>query len=356
MEGYGIRLARAEDARALLSIYAPYVTGTSVTFEYEAPSLEEFAGRVTSILADYPYLVCEHGGEIVGYAYAHRYKERAAYQWDAELSIYLSQAQQGRGVGRALYGALIELLRMQNVKNVYGGLLHPNVKSERMHEALGFTRVGFFPQTGYKNGAWRDVVWYGMQISACQGAPEPLRSIRSLDAAAVSEVLARYAARLNRAPGARTRVELARCDGTDARFIALTRALDEELKERYGAQMTFYGAFNKIADVETAVVASIGGEPAACGCFKPFSEGCVEMKRIYAAPRFRGRGAARAVLAELERWAQEAGYARVVLETGTGQPEAIGLYESGGYTRIPNYPPYEDVFNSVCYEKRLTNE
>ena len=111
MEGYGIRLARLEDARALLSIYAPYVTGTSVTFEYEAPSLEEFTGRVKSILADYPYLVCERGGEIVGYAYAHRYKERAAYQWDAELSVYLNEMHHGRGVGRALYGALIEMTR-----------------------------------------------------------------------------------------------------------------------------------------------------------------------------------------------------------------------------------------------------
>lgn len=356
MEGYGIRLARSEDARALLAIYTPYVTGTPVTFEYEVPSAEEFAGRIRSVQADYPYLVCERNGEIAGYAYAHRYKERAAYQWDAELSVYLDETHHGRGAGRALYGALIELLRMQNVKNVYGCLLHPNPRSERLHEALGFTRVGFFPRTGYKNGAWRDVVWYGMQISACLDAPEPLRPIGALDAAAVNAVLARYAARLNRAPGEQARFELARCDGGDARFAALTRALDEELGERYGAQMAFYGAFNKSADVETAVVASIGGEPAACGCFKPFSEGCVEMKRIFVDSRFRGQGAARAVLSELERWAREAGYARAVLETGTGQPEAIGLYESSGYRRIPNYPPYEDVHNSVCYEKHLTKD
>ena len=155
---------------------------------------------------------------------------------------------------------------------------------------------------------------------------------------------------------ARHEITFTRCTGQDADFRALVDALDEELNERYGAQMAFYGAFNKIADVETAVVASIGGEPAACGCFKPFSEGSAEIKRIYVEPRFRGQGAARAVLAELERWAREAGFIRAVLETGTGQPEAIGLYESGGYTRIPNYPPYEDVFNSVCYEKRLMQD
>ena len=99
MANYTIRRAKMEDAQALLAIYAPYVTDTPVTFEYEVPSLGEFTGRIQSVSADYPYLVCERDGTAIGYAYAHRYKERAAYQWDAELSVYLSGESRGQGLG-----------------------------------------------------------------------------------------------------------------------------------------------------------------------------------------------------------------------------------------------------------------
>ena len=144
-----------------------------------------------------------------------------------------------------------------------------------------------------------------------------------------------------------------RCDGADANFQTLIAALDAELTDRYGAQMDFYGAFNGVQGVYTAVVALDDGKPAGCGCFKPLSDGSVEMKRIFVAPEARKKGIARGVMARLEEWAAELGYTRAVLETGTSQPEAIGLYESIGYQRIKNYPPYVGVHNSVCYEKRL---
>ncbi len=144
-----------------------------------------------------------------------------------------------------------------------------------------------------------------------------------------------------------------RCTGMDADFRALVDALDGELDERYGAQMEFFGQYNHSNDVQNAVVLSIDGTPAGCGCFKQFSENTVEMKRIFVPKRFRGLGAARAVMAELEAWARELGYVFAVLETGILQPEAIRLYEAAGYGRIPNYPPYENVLESVSYQKKL---
>jgi len=148
-------------------------------------------------------------------------------------------------------------------------------------------------------------------------------------------------------------LELTRCTGLDPVFRALIDALDEELNERYGAQMEFFGQHNQSNDVKNAVVISLDGEPAGCGCFKPFSQDSVEMKRIFVQKAFRCQRLARAVLAELEAWARELGYPYAVLETGILQPEAIRLYEATGYERIPNYPPYVGVLESVCFRKKL---
>ena len=148
-------------------------------------------------------------------------------------------------------------------------------------------------------------------------------------------------------------LSITRCTGKDEPFRALIDALDEELNERYGAQMDFFGQYNHSSDVSTALVAWIDGERAGCGCFKPYSDNTVEMKRIFVPKRFRGRGVARAVMAELEAWARELGYAVAILETGILQPEAIRLYEAAGYERIPNYPPYENVAESVSCRKML---
>lgn len=146
---------------------------------------------------------------------------------------------------------------------------------------------------------------------------------------------------------------LKRCTGADADFRAMVASLDEELGARYGAQMAFFGPHNHSADVQQALVIYADGLPVGCGCFKPFSADSVEMKRIFVLSAYRGRRLARALMAELEVWAREIGYAFAVLETGILQPDAIRLYETAGYDRIPNYPPYEGVKESVCFRKRL---
>lgn len=187
------RFATVQDAEALLSIYAPYITDTAVTFECEVPSVEEFSQRVRSIVADYPYIVCVEGGRIFGYAYGHRQMERSAYQWNAELSVYIEHGHQHRGIGSVFYRSLIELLRLQNICTVYGGITTPNTGSERLHESLGFSRLGTYHHTGFKCGAWHDVTWFEKQIGNYGTAPLPFRSIRDIPAAMLNETLSRCA-------------------------------------------------------------------------------------------------------------------------------------------------------------------
>lgn len=182
MSTFRIRLATVEDAPGILDVYAPYID-TPITFEEEAPAPEAFEDRVATILERYPYLVAEtqddgngKGGaerEIVGYAYAHAQHERIAYQWGAELSVYLSPSAQGHGVGTALYRAMIALLKAQGVKTLYGLVTAGNAASDRLHEGFGFSAMGVQRHAGYTCGAWHDVTWYVKEIGAFEDDPKP---------------------------------------------------------------------------------------------------------------------------------------------------------------------------------------
>lgn len=189
METGRIRMATQADAPALLAIYAPYVVDTPITFEYAPPSWEEFCRRMEKVMAEYPYLVWESAGEILGYAYAGKNRERAAYQWGAELSVYIKRGAQGRGMGRVLYTVLMELLRLQNIKTVYGAVTVPNPASQGLHTALGFASVGVFRKTGYKQGAWLDVEWYEKMIGSFEEAPSGIIPIGQVPQQAIEEVL-----------------------------------------------------------------------------------------------------------------------------------------------------------------------
>ena len=180
MEAVTIRPAVPEDAPALLAIYAPYVRETAVTFEYEIPSPEEFAGRIRRILERYPYLAAQSGDEVLGYACAGPFKERAAYDWSVETTIYLRQDQRGRGLGRRLYGALEALLTAQNVLNCNACIALPQVEDEtltlaslRFHQRLGYTPAGQFHQCGYKFGRWYHMVWMEKFLGAHSLPPAP---------------------------------------------------------------------------------------------------------------------------------------------------------------------------------------
>ena len=195
-EHFTIREAAESDAAALLDIYAPYIRETAITFEYDVPAAEEFAARIGDIARTHPYLVCERDGKPVGYAYAHRIRERAAYDWAAELSVYLAPAAQGQGAGTALYRCLIELLAMQNLRILYGCVTLPNEKSERLHEKLGFAPVGVWHGAGWKFGRWHDVGWLEKRLGG-DGAAQPVIPFPQLDGQKIQECLDRYTEMLN---------------------------------------------------------------------------------------------------------------------------------------------------------------
>lgn len=171
---YTIRLATGADAAALLAIYAPYVRDTTVSFEYEVPTISEFAGRIDKVRArPLPWLLAERQGRVVGYAYAGPHRERAAYQWAVEVSVYVQAADHGTGVAGQLYAALFGLLRRQGYVNAYAGITLPNGKSEAFHRRCGFELVGTYRRVGYKFGAWRDVRWLVKELQEPPAEPAP---------------------------------------------------------------------------------------------------------------------------------------------------------------------------------------
>ena len=184
-----IRMAVPEDAEAILNIYGPYIDHTVITFEYERPHLSVFAERIRKIACDYPYLVYEEGGKICGYAYAHRQMERAAYQWNAELSVYVDDEAKGKGIGKALYGAILEILKRQNFRNVYAGVTYPNERSQNLHRHYGFALLGVYHNTGYKFGKWHDVMWFEKFLNEGQKEPQPLLSVHDLAQEVINEIL-----------------------------------------------------------------------------------------------------------------------------------------------------------------------
>ena len=178
----------ARDAAGILAVYAPYIRETAITFETEVPALAAFERRVAEIGADFPYLVLEVDGELAGYAYAHRQAERAAYAWNAELSIYLAGKWCGKGLGAPLYRLLERLLAMQGYVNLYGVITASNRGSIALHEKLGYRQIGLHERTGWKFGQWQDVAWLHKRVG--EGEPGPILSLAALDPAQVAREIA----------------------------------------------------------------------------------------------------------------------------------------------------------------------
>lgn len=198
---YTLRLAKPDDAEKLLEIYAPFVISndralSDVSFEYEVPSIEEFTERIKNISADYPYIVCEYDGRLLGYVYAHPYIQRAAYQWGSEVTIYLAPEGQGRGLGKVMYAALEALLRLQGIVVTYACITASNEHSVKMHEACGYKIIGTFNNTGFKHGHWLDMVWMEKVIAEYPEQPELIRKIGELQPEAVAAVLKEASAKL----------------------------------------------------------------------------------------------------------------------------------------------------------------
>ena len=177
-----IRSARPEDAEALLTIYAPYVEKTAITFEYEVPSIQDFARRITETLKSFPYLVLEDGGEIRGYAYAGTFKGRSAYDWAVETTVYIRQNAHGKGYGKALYTALEDELKRRHFLNAYACIAYSETEDETLthasplfHEHMGYTLCGTFRQCGYKFGRWYDMIWMEKHLGDHPSDPLPVQ-------------------------------------------------------------------------------------------------------------------------------------------------------------------------------------
>jgi len=192
-----VQIVRAQpsDAHAILSIYAPYIMLTAATFEVDVPHWDDFGKRIEQISGEFPYLLLFADGELVGYAYAHKQAERAAFAWNAELSIYLRMDRRDKGLGGPLYELLIDLLAMQGYVNVYGVITGGNMGSIRMHERLGFSEVGCHKKTGYKFGEWYDTVWMHKRIGG-DGVPGELLRFDELDGEKVDGRIAKACAQI----------------------------------------------------------------------------------------------------------------------------------------------------------------
>lgn len=180
MNEFVIRFAEKNDAEAILKIYAPYVISTSITFEYAVPIIDEISSRVEKTKENYPYIVCELNNQVIGYAYASRYKVRDAYDWNVELSIYVDKKYTHKGVGRGLYTCILQILAHQNVKNVYSIITSPNKSSVKLHEFFGFKKLGFYPNCGYKLDSWHDIIIMGKNLGDYKEPPKPFIKINDL--------------------------------------------------------------------------------------------------------------------------------------------------------------------------------
>jgi phosphinothricin acetyltransferase len=159
-----MRSARPADAAAMLTIYAPYVEQTAVSFELAPPSLEEFTVRLTKALQGWAWLLAEQDGVVVGYAYGSSHRDRPAYRWSTETSVYVAPGCQRQGIGRALMHALLLQLEQAGLCNAYAGVALPNPASEALHLGLGFRPIGSFPAVGRKFDSWHDVAWFHKQL------------------------------------------------------------------------------------------------------------------------------------------------------------------------------------------------
>ncbi|SEM05294.1 GNAT family N-acetyltransferase [Haloferax larsenii] len=171
-----LRAATESDLPAIRDIYAPFVDETAITFAYDSPTDEGLRTKLRQ-KTHHPWLVCELDGRVVGYAYAGPVRERDAYQWAVEASVYVDPEYQRRGIARGLYAALFEILERQGYVTTYAVITTPNPASIAFHESMGFERVGRFDAVGYKHGTWHDVEWWARDLRARPDDPQTPSSV-----------------------------------------------------------------------------------------------------------------------------------------------------------------------------------
>jgi L-amino acid N-acyltransferase YncA len=171
-----LRYAAPDDAPFIQAIYRPYVENTTISFELIPPDVEEMRQRIAKTLVTHPWLVYVNpDGDLIGYAYATKNRDRLAYQWSVDVSVYLAPSGYRQGIGRALYTALFDLLCLQGFYNAFAGIALPNDASIGLHRSFGFQPAGVLPRVGYKLGQWRDVSWHSLTLQPYADHPTPPR-------------------------------------------------------------------------------------------------------------------------------------------------------------------------------------
>jgi L-amino acid N-acyltransferase YncA len=171
-----IRPVQIPDAEAVLNIYSPYIESTATTFETTVPTVEDFAARIRINTEKYPWLVAEDEGKVIGYAYASKHREREAYQWCVECSVYVSEDYHRKGIAKELYSKLFDILEQCGYVNIYAGITLPNPKSHSFHSKMGFEAIGIYKNIGYKLGRWHDVAWLVKTINPHRNDPPAPRT------------------------------------------------------------------------------------------------------------------------------------------------------------------------------------
>lgn len=187
---YTIRLITPADAKEALDVYAPYVLTTANTFEYVVPSETDFLNKIEKITAQYPWLVCTHNGKVIGYAYGSTHRDREAYQWSPEATVYIAEDHHRKGIATVLYNALFKILRMQGYINIYAGVLMTNEESVGFHRAMGFHDIGIYRNIGYKLGEWRSNLWLELHLQDHKiNPPVPLSVHKLIGTPAFDDVI-----------------------------------------------------------------------------------------------------------------------------------------------------------------------
>lgn len=178
-----IRFVNTGDAEAMLNIYRPFIEASTTSFETIVPTTVEFAERITTCTQKYPWLAADFNGMVAGYAYASKHRERAAYQWSVETSVYIHPGFYRKGIAAVLYSTLFSLLKQQGFVNAYAGIALPNPASKQLHRFFGFEDIGVYKKIGFKFGRWHDVLWMSKNINehtSHQSEPKGIDSIKDL--------------------------------------------------------------------------------------------------------------------------------------------------------------------------------
>ena len=175
-----IRLIQDSDADEVLAIYKYYVDHTAISFEYDAPTKEEYIERIKTNTERYPWLVCLYENKIIGFAYGSTHRYRTAYQWSPEATIYIDHQFQSKGLGKILYQTLFDLLKLQGYCNVFAGVALPNEKSVALHLSLGFEVIGIFKNVGFKHGQWHSTQWFQLNLDPLNTNPHVPYKVKEL--------------------------------------------------------------------------------------------------------------------------------------------------------------------------------